>query len=176
MSINKKIITVCTGLVLAVGLNSTQAALMNFSVMGDIVIGQELYSNIYNLSAGDTVTLTGTFDDTGLTSGTGTVYFDINNPTNSFSISLGAFTESSFDDISYASGGLPAITFNNYQLVDMDFLTQTFNSWGLGFDDQNSMYGEWRTDVQFSPVPAPAALWLLVSGLIGLAGFLRKRE
>lgn len=175
MLINNKTIKAGAGVILMLGLGHVQAAMMNFNVTGDIIVGQETFSNIYNLSAGDTVNLSGWFDDAGLMAGTGTVYFDMSHSSNQFNVYLGSATVSHTADQFYQSGGYPTLTFNNYQLVDMDMLAANFSSFGLGFDDMAGMYGQWQADVQFSPVPVPAALWLFGSGLIGLVGVLKRK-
>jgi hypothetical protein len=173
---NKRITAMGLGFTLVVVAGSVHAQLMNFSTIGDVMIGQENAPNIYGLSAGDTITANGTFDDSGLVAGTGSILFDAATPSSSLMITLGSVTLYGSDDISYLTGGYPELIFNNYQLVEFNFLSADFSSWGLGFDDTYSLLGEWRPAVEFAPVPAPTALWLLGSGLIGLAGFMYKKQ
>ena len=75
-------------------------------------------------------------------------------------------------------------------------LSETFENWAAGepnnFQNEDYLIGWWRDGtgqqwndgannryrgyvVEFGPVPIPAAVWLLGSGLIGLAGIRRKQ-
>ena len=63
--------------------------------------------------------------------------------------------------------------------VLFDFSTTgipTFNSSFLFFDDFNLLLGQWDTNANITVVPVPAAVWLFGSGLIGLAGVVRRKR
>ena len=104
------------------------------------------------------------------------------------------------DDVSYSSGGFPALHFTNGQLDDFDYKKTTaskFNSNFLTFDDAtyvapvktgitgktngknwseykviNAMAGQWNTgDLAVSPVPEASTYAMMLAGL-GLVGMM----
>lgn len=170
------------GLVLGAG--SAQAALWNFTLGGEVIYADD--PNDYNLSSGSAVTVTGVFDDSVLTGGTGTVSFATGNPYgNIFTVNAGSIVFTPDEVFS----GTPQLTLN---AMNVDFASTgfsfyatdgttgaTFNSYFGDFDGDdvnwNLVSGEWLT---FSTtevvVPVPAAVWLFGSGLMGLIGIARR--
>lgn len=161
------------------GLGSAQAALMNFTLTGEVNYAD---SNLFNLAEGDAVTVVGTFDDSVLSGGTGSVSFA--GTGNTFVVTAGdaSFTEA--DDTSdggvYPRLDLTAYTFDDFFF---QFGPGGVDGWyfdsGLGYfdaDDGDSgiVNGTW-VDFSMSPVPVPAAAWLLGSGLLGLVGIARRK-
>ena len=151
----------------------SSAALVSYTITGDILVGGEVAYNDYGLFAGDTISVSGLFDDTELTGGTGKIDFDLLNG-NTMTISAGALTLYTDNDLD----GYAYLTFDNYQLTEFDYYAHAgvngapsgFRSAWLAFDDLGRLEGEWRSEVSLSAVPLPAALWLFVAGLMGLVG------
>lgn len=158
----------------------TQAAQVNFTLTGEVIYGD--FGNLFGLGTGDPVSVVGTFDDSVLTGGTGTVDFS-GVPGNSFTVTAGNYTFTEADDIT--GGVYPLLALNAGAFVDFDFLADIgffgyFDS-QLGYfdgDDDNygTISGTW-TEFSMTPVvvPVPAAAWLLGSGLLGLAGIGRRK-
>ena len=152
----------------------------NYVVTGDVLSGDEQPSspNVFNLTAGETITAYGTFtvDSSYATTG-GTVSFGSGSG-NTMTINLnGTLLDASGDDD--FDFGLPELTFgSNWTLVDFDYFktdAPVFNSEFLGFDDFDGLYGEWRTAVEVSPVPEADTYAMLLAGL-GLVGFAARRK
>ncbi len=178
--------TVCSS-ILAAGMlfsmSTAQAALFNYTITGDVILGDEYGDyNAFGLAAGDTITATGVFDDSVLSAGTGTILFG-SGTGNTLTLNIGStvFTANNH------SSGSPSISLTNFGLDDFDFYALAgtnganadFDSYLTGFDDLGSLYGDWQTNVIITPVsavPVPAAVWLFGSGLIGLAGFARRKH
>jgi hypothetical protein len=149
------------------------AALVNFQLTGDVLAD---YGSPFGLSAGDTILATGTFDDSILVAGSGTISFA--DSINNISISVGS---SVFTDANVVMGGeaqltLSAATFSGLDYTSTDnggfvSIVSTFTGGG------DTLAGSWDAgSFQMTPVPLPGAVWLLGSGLIGLAGFMRRRN
>lgn len=180
-------IILATALVM-LSLGNAQAALVNYTITGDVVLGDEFGDvNDFGLTEFETVTVTGTFNDSALTSSGGAISFG-DGSGNSMTLSIGTETLFATDDKDYAGGDNPSLSFTSYTsltsavLSDFDFLTgldpavlNYFSSFGLSFDDGEFMFGDWRENVEITAVPVPAAVWLFASGLIGLVGVARKR-
>lgn len=170
---------------MALGMGSAQAALWNFTLSGEVVYADD--PNDYNLISGSPVTVTGTFDDSVLMGGTGTISFATGNPYgNTFTVNAGdiAFTPNE------VFSGTPQLTLNamnvdftttgfSFYATDLD-TSATFNSYFSYFDgddiNMGLISGDW---LNFSTtpvvVPVPAAVWLFGSGLLGLVGIARRR-
>ena len=158
------------------GLGSAQAALMNFTLTGDVSYAD---SNLFNLVGGDSVTVVGTFDDSVLSGGTGSVSFA--GTGNTFVVTAGDATFTETDDVS--GGVYPRLDLTAYAFEDFWFLfdvgTGGYFDSGLGYFDGDDgdfgiVTGTW-VDFSMSPVPVPAAAWLLGSGLLGLVGIARRK-
>lgn len=151
----------------------------SFNISGTVYVGDEFSANAYNLTAGDTITATGFFTaDLGTTGNeTGTVLFATGSG-NSMTIDLNGTFLYEYDDTGYGSGIGPYLTFNSGNLTDFDFQKTSapaFNSSFTQFDDFDGLYGEWD-NLTLTAVPAPAALWLFGTGLLGLVGVARRRS
>lgn len=145
----------------------------NFTITGDVLVGDEFFSNAFNLTAGETITAYGTFTADLDAPGNVSVIFASDN-FNSLTIDVNGTLFSKSDDNNYGAGTGAFLTFNAGTLADFDFTSATFNSSFLAFDDFDSMYGEWTT-VSLTAVPVPAAVWLFGSGLLGLVGIARRK-
>lgn len=181
--------TGCAALVaccMALGTTGAHAALVNFTLTGT-TDEWTIAPNVFGVGVGDTITVTGTFDDSVLSGGTGTVSFD-QSTGNTLAISFPnvSFTEQS--DSNYTlSNSRPNLTLDSGVLTGFNFDAEfggvdghAFNSqdlfffgWEYGYD--LTVSGVWG-DFSMTPVPVPAAVWLLGSGLIGLAGIAKRKR
>lgn len=153
---------------------SAQAAQVNFTLTGSVIYADP--GNLFNLVGGNTVSVTGIFDDSVLSGGTGTVSF-ASGSGNSFTVTAGNFTFNEADDIS--GGVYPTLILNAGQFDDFNFLADIgafgyFDS-QLGFfdgDDDNFglVSGTWA-DLTVTPVPEASTYAMMLAGL-GLVGFM----
>jgi len=177
-----------SGLVVTLALLFTmpvaQAATYNFTITGDVLAGDELSPNAYNLTFGETITATGTFSANLGTIGneTGTIFFATGSG-NTMTIDLNGTFLFAADDNGYGTGAGPSLTFSAGSLTDFDFLkninTPAFSSYFLFFDDQDQMFGQWTNaslTVVPTVVPVPAAVWLFGSGLVSLIAIGRRKK
>lgn len=177
--------TLMTLMLILVSASSAKASLVSYSITGTVSAGDDVFGpNAFNLSTGDTIIASGTFDDSVLAGdGSGTVSFGmgsgntmtiVNSDANS-SINLAAS-----DDDGYAGGGAPGLTFGiGTALADFDFLELgVFDSDFLFFGDStnSSVIGAWDSNANITVIPVPAAVWLFGSGLLCLAGIVRKKK
>jgi len=159
------------------------AALISYTITGDVLFGDESFPNAFGLTSGDTIVATGIFNDNVLTSGSGTIDFSTGS-SNTMTISVGTETFTAVNDSRYGTGGGPTITLTSSSLSNFDFFafagtngaTADFSSFFTSFDDLDQMFGDWRTTVDMTVVPVPAAVWLFGSGLLGLAGVTRRKR
>ena len=148
-----------------------QAALVNFQLSGDV---QAAFGNPYGLSVGDTILATGTFDDSVLVGGSGTISFA--DAINNMSIYVG---DTTYTDLSVV--GDAQLTLSASAFVGLDY-TSTDNGGfvsivGSFVGGNNNLAGSWDVaSFQMSPVPVPAAAWLMGSGLVALAGLVRRKR
>lgn len=173
----------CRGLVAVLMISASTnlyAALTtyNYSIIGDVLSGDELFPNVYNLTAGDTITAYGTFTvDSSYAGSGGLVSFEAGTG-NTMTIDLNGTLLTASNDTDFAAGGLagPTLTFNpSWTLFNFDYqkiLSPSFNSAFTGFDDYDSLYGEWRADgVAVTPIPEASTYAMMLAGL-GLVGFM----
>ncbi len=173
--------TVLVASALMLGTGAAHAALVNFSLTGDVDAWADS-GNSYGLNMGDTISATGMFDDSVLTGGTGTVSFGSGSG-NSLTLNVGNFTFAAADDVNYAIG-YPQMSLNVGAFAGLNVsilfgAASSFDSLDVWFDASddggNLVSGTW-TSFQMTPVPVPAAVWLLGSGLLGLAGAARSKR
>lgn len=165
-------------LLLAAG--SANATLVSYTITGSLYSGTTY--NDFGLVDGDTITAIAVFDDSEFT-GTGTTgLMDMSTSGYSLTIDVNGTIYTVSNDVSMA----PKLQLNAFNVYDLDYLANagvngalySFNSSFSNFDDFDSnygVYGYWGPAVP-SAVPAPAAIWLFGSGLIGLAGVVRRRK
>ena len=152
----------------------TSAALVNYEITGDVIVGDGS-PGAFGLVIGDTITATGTIDDSFLSGGT--FSFDTGS-SYTMTIIAGTATFTASDDTRFLSGLGPDLTFDGAgQLTDFDFTGTVFNSNFMQFDNlfAFTLLGVWRPDVTIT-APVPAAVWLFGSGLLGLVGIARKKK
>lgn len=176
-----KIASPLAAVALSLGVGSAQAALVNFTLTGEVVYAD--VGNGFGLNGGDAVSVVGTFDDSVLSGGTGTVSF-ASGSGNSFTVTAGSYSFTEADDVS--GGVYPTLALNSGMFDDFNFLAN-IGSFGyfdsqLGFfdgDDDNYgvISGTW-VDFSMTPVvvPVPAAVWLFGTGLLGLVGIARRKN
>ena len=174
----KKILKSISMLALLGGMGSSHAALVDFEITGNVLVGD--YGATYGLLDGDTITATGTFEDSVLSGGTGTIDFSVG--TNTLNIDVnGTLFDQSMDPLATLTldgGMLDAVTGLNFLATFSGGAPADFNTLGWFFDDLGGMFGEWNPVVTITPsaVPVPAAVWLFGSGLIGLIGVARRKK
>lgn len=162
---------------------TAQAALVNFSLTG-YVDGSE---GAYGLDVGDTITASGTFDDSAIFVSPYTVYFDAAHSGNSLTLYAGSLTLSHTQDDYFTVGGSPRFEFDemggltgvNFYAALPDYSTfeSGVDAFILNDADFNFVTGYWDLgSFTMTPVPVPAAVWLMSSGLLGLAGLARRRR
>ncbi len=163
-----------------------QAAIINFTVTGN-VDDSFTSTNDFGLNLGDTITASGTFDDSGLT-GTGAEFVSFGSGSfNSMSLDVGNSSFVETDDNNYLTG-FPRLFFQDGVFDGINFNTDFsiesyFQSSGTtktfqGEDDNFGWFGgSWDvSSYSASPVPVPAAVWLFGSGLLGLIGVARRKH
>lgn len=179
LHILRKISRNALAVVALLGAGSAQAALVNFQFSGTVD-----YSAGYGgLVAGNTVTVTGVFDDSALTAGSGTIDFT-GNSGNTLSIAAGTYTFTQANDSLFAPSAGASLTLTSGALFDFNYgaiagvngALADFGSFFGSFESNVVLSGTWSPTVQMTPVPVPAALWLFGSGLLGLAGVVRRRR
>jgi hypothetical protein len=85
-----------------------------------------------------------------------------------------------FDDVEVGEAGSQAPTSYKYTLTDLSLLDDgsleyLIQAKGLNaYSRQDFIVDSVSLKITGSPVPVPAALWLLGSGLVGLAGLRRR--
>jgi hypothetical protein len=165
------LLLLCTG--------GVQAALVNFTLDGTV---DGSFGSPFGLNINDTITVSGAFDNTAISSSPYTVYFDQLHSGNTLSITAGLLTLNQTQDDAYALSGSPRLEFNGLgNLIGFSLNSQPFTSGALAFyvedPDVNVATGVWNAgSFSMTPVPVPAAVWLLGSGLVGLVGVARRRK
>jgi hypothetical protein len=184
-----KMVSTLAGAALVFGMSSAQAALWDFTLTGAVIYADA--PNDYNLSYLSSVTVAGTFDDSVLTEGTGTVSFESGNAYgNTFTVTAGNITFTPDEEILPNVANYPLLTLNS---MYADFASNgfnfyatdsasgaTFNSYFDLFDGDdanwNSISGEWTGyTVTAVPVPEASTYAMMLAGL-GLVGFMGARK
>lgn len=160
----------CAVLVMAF-FSAAHAAQVNFELTG--YVDYAGFSNPYGLSAGDTISATGTFDDSVLSGGTGVISFaDFGND---MIFSVGSMTYSDTNDI---FGGADLFLFEG--MFDGLFYSTgdgEFDSFIDSFVGDVYLSGYWdASSLSVTAVPVPAAVWLFGMGLLSLAGLARRKS
>ena len=194
--IRKILLTVAITGSMLMGAVGAQAVSMtyDFTITGTVTLGDEiLVPNAFDLTAGETITATGTFtaDLSGAAgSESGVVSFHQSSG-NSLTIDIdggmgSAFAYTEADDTGFLTGLGPTIEFRPDNelgfsvFVDFDSKLgiEEFNSLGNTFDDQGGLsgllIGQWEL-TNLTPVPVPAAAWLFGSALLGLMSLRRRK-
>lgn len=183
MNIIKKTSSKIIALAMIFGAGNVNAALVNFEITGIADYWADA-GNVWGLVDNDLITATGTFDDSVLIGGTGTIDFSLSG--NSLTIAVGSITYFESDDDKHASGGYPTLSLSGGGIDDLNgfnFFTtlggnsfESLNNTFFGEDlNLNQINGTWASTVTLSPVPVPAAVWLFGSGLLGLFGVAKRR-
>lgn len=165
---------------LAFGAGSAQAALVNFTLTGDVIYADT--GNLFGLNSGGTVSVSGVFDDAVLTGGAGAVSFTSSFPSNSFTVTAGSYTFSQIDDVS--GGVYPKLDLTaGMGFSDFSFLANIgsfgyFDSQLGAFDGDDDNFGlisgTW-TNFSTTPVPEASTYGMMLAGL-GLVGFMAARR
>ena len=180
-----KIASTLAGAALVFGMGSAQAALWDFTLTGAVIYADA--PNDYNLSYLSPVTVAGTFDDSLLTGGTGTISFASGNAYgNTFTVTAGDITFTPDEEI---TGGIyPFLTLDSWALDTVNngftfYATDsatgaTFNSYFDVFDGDDTNFdqiaGNW-TQFSVTAVPEASTYAMMLAGL-GLVGFMGARR
>lgn len=182
MRTTTKTVSTLAAVALTLSVGSAQAALVNFTLTGDVVFAQP--GNLFGLTndgnpVTSIITVTGTFDDSVLTGGSGTIDFRTV-PGNSFTLQAGSYTFQNTED---SSGVYPQLTLNagafdslffNFDVGDWGYFDSQFDNF-IGDDDNFGTVSGYWGEFSMTAVPVPGAIWLLGSGLLGLAGIARRK-
>ena len=169
------------------GMSSANAALVDFTLIGNVETADA--GNIFSLSAGNTITATGSIDDSLLAGGTSGLITNllITAGDLTFNESMDLFGEAWIRLT--ANGDLYALTYQaeEDQLGSLARFHSSFDSF-LGSSisttpDEFGLYptlgitGHWDvSSFTATVVPVPAAVWLFGSGLLGLVGVARRKK
>jgi len=144
-----------------------------YTIYGDVLSGDEVLPNVWNLTGGDVITASGQFTaDLGtIGSETGTVTFGGGDSMTIDLLGGQSLTEAD-------AFGAIELEFLNGDLIGFDYIDNggNFNSLFMFFDDYDFLLGEWQSNTNLTVVPLPAAVWMFGSGLIGLLGWARRRK
>ena len=176
---------VMAGIVTSINAN---AAMVNFSLSGEIASLDT--NNPFSLTESDLITVSGSYDDSDI--GDGVMFVDFSTNFNNMEITIG---NTIYTDAMDTIGGA-SLYFSNgiFDGVDYAALDDSFNSSGfLGLTDPVTgallsdyagigFEGNWiassfstSDNLSVTTVPIPAPFWLLGSGLVLLAGRLRRK-
>jgi hypothetical protein len=169
----KKYLSVLIAVLMLVGIpGMAQPALVTYTFIGTIA---------YGIRIGDTGTGSFTYDDT-------LVDHETINPTDGLEVSF-TFDDQDFDETNDEMyDQFPELGFLDSEPTSLDYyIAKGVN--GVDFKDTNIaslwVHGElisssgdydFEIEIDANPVPIPGALWLLGSGIIGLAGLQRRKS
>ena len=137
---------------------SARADSVNFSFEGTVTEDECCDFYPYKVVTGDTVKVTGTFDDDVLTGiGEESVLFGSGNDTNTLQIDIAPFIFDETDDRRYSDGEFPVLRFLNGSLVSFDFFKipgfPGFRSVSDVFESADFLSGTWDYDLSFKMSP-----------------------
>jgi hypothetical protein len=170
------------------GVAGAQAAMVNFTIDG---IVDSAFGSPFGLVNGSTITASGTFDDSVISSSPYTVYFNSSNLGNTMTIVAGSLPLDQTQEDSYgpldgaelvfdSSADFKGIDFHkgfpDFSAFD-SFTGIPSSTFAINDSDFNEVDGHWIANTfSMTPVPVPAAVWLFGSGLLGLAGVARRKK
>lgn len=134
------------------------AAIVNFVVIGYVVFAHS--GNLFGLESGDTVTIVGSYDDSALVNGTGSISFGAGSG-NIFTMVAGDRTYTQADDTNYQAGAYPVMAVSNGSIQGVEFHTlnddwEWFDSQSVFFDgadtDLRMISGVWDTGATFNGI------------------------
>jgi hypothetical protein len=160
----------------------SQAAMVNFTLTGEIITAD--VDNPFNLVAGGSVSVSGTYDDSPI--GSGVIYIEFSTSINNMLIQVG---NTHYTDSMDVLGGA-SLYFNNGVFDGLDYraLDDSYISWGvLGDTDPGGnllpdfsgtgIEGNWvASSFTVTPVPVPGAVWLFGTGLLLLSQLARRNK
>lgn len=178
-------VTTAAVLMAAFGPVAVQAAPVNFSLAGSVTFADA--GNGFGVSVGDSVSLTGTYDDSNYSgSGFGRVSFG-EGTGNTLQISVGSVVLNEFNDVDFEDGDFPAIMFFDGSVVGTDIVMDlgvngspvNFNS-NIVFEgiDENGLVieGKWDLAAIQTGVPEPGSLTLAGTAALACGFFARRRK
>ncbi len=134
------------------------AAIVNFVVIGYVVFAHS--GNLFGLESGDTVTIVGSYDDSALVNGTGSISFGAGSG-NTFTMVAGDRIYTQADEIDYQAGGYPVMAVSNGSVQGVAFHTlnddwEWFDSQSVFFDgvdgDLRRISGIWDAGATFNGI------------------------
>ena len=155
---NAPVLCISVALTLCLTSLSARADSVNFSFEGTVTKDECCDFYPYKVVTGDTVKVTGTFDDDVLTGiGEESVLFGSGNDTNTLQIDIAPFNYHETDDRRYSDGEFPILHFLNGSLVSFDFFKKRpspgFRSVSDIFDSSDLLSGTWDYDDSFETIP-----------------------
>ncbi len=152
---NAPVLCISLALTLCLTSLSAWADSVDFSFEGTVTEAFPSMVNPYELKIGDTVTVTGTYDDAALTdSGEESVLFDLASG-NMLEIDVAPFIYDETDDDRYQGGGFPVLRFLDGSLLSFDFEKKVgadFVSEPDEFVSPDNFAGTWHY-ASFDPIP-----------------------
>lgn len=154
--------------------STSHAATINFDFTGIVDASLDTQNKpgdqfLFGLAPTDTINVFGSYDDSGLTGGSGILTFaDFTD----FTLNVGTetFLINANTQLALDNSNLTAL---NYTSSDGVFVSINMNFVGdENTDGSGDFHGHWEDT---AVVPVPAAVWLFGSGLIALFGFARRK-
>ncbi|MCY2966937.1 MAG: PEP-CTERM sorting domain-containing protein [Planctomycetota bacterium] len=165
------------------GMSKANAGTVNFSVDATVLTADP--GNAFGLSGGETITLSGSYDDSAYNGvGAGIVYFD-NGSGNHLSLVLGGVTLNETNDDAYMGGGFPYVSFIDGNFAGAGFLGSIVNGQNYDFNlnmgtfdatdaGMNGIHAEFN--FVSGPSPEPSTIVLAGVGALGLIVVRHRRS